>query len=723
MNYQDLNTDLIKKAIAEEATPALANYWSLQYASLFDKRVNYDRELDKAYINLTSHMTLDGKDIDHQLLQQTITVLIRFLDALSMDTKERKIRLSVNEFEEFLKQTDTTEQIGIDYVGSLVADFAYRASENIAQEKGAYPSFQQDMKDLRPVEFEMWEDDKENFKSGLELSKIYDANTIITSPWKLIARRNKAILDFPQEPEQWHNWTDKYGFISNLVHSNKIENKPESELNEEKIIEIPDVTEINDDELAKLTEDFNDVEQNSTPAHSDEFAPAELKLQDEAEIPDFDLGDLNLDESETETSNLENSPAAVQIPIESESTTSNITVKMDSSPEIPADDLVSGQLIKIKDQTSPYFGKIFQIVEITSDHKYRLGGTQDKVFEELWNSDQLEDVDLYEILDLLNEKVSALSTSGETSQPQLEPGVDYTLCKSAVMVINPNDELLLVKSDKANWTLPHSQISLNEIPEQSIMNFINSQLEGNFRILDEVGSVMTVHRPGDATTQNCIYNVFLVHSDNDEIKQSVFSNPDLSFQYHSLSSLPATEVLVRIGLDKYNRRMSLAQPSSSIKPVPEPNFSEEQENIPVQESSDFTDSDFPLNLHNNNLNNNSSQNTTDMTTKYVLKLQQIVSTNLFGNVALTLQYNSQGISAIVLDQAMLNPELQAAVDVIMGLINFMLQHSVPVRQSAELLHTKDADASLQINQFLEIIADSLSKAPETIGSMDHSMLE
>jgi hypothetical protein len=70
MDYKGLDTNLIKQAIQNEATPALANYWSLQYTSIFDKKVQYFSEKKLGCLNLTEHLTTKHNIYTYQIFRR-----------------------------------------------------------------------------------------------------------------------------------------------------------------------------------------------------------------------------------------------------------------------------------------------------------------------------------------------------------------------------------------------------------------------------------------------------------------------------------------------------------------------------------------------------------------------------------------------------------------------------------------------------------------------------
>ena len=109
--------------------------------------------------------------------------------------------------------------------------------------------------------------------------------------------------------------------------------------------------------------------------------------------------------------------------------------------------------------------------------------------------------------------------------------------------------------------------------------------------------------------------------------------------------------------------------------------------------------------------------------KYALKLEQLVQTDQYGEILVTIQYDGQGPKLVSATGDGLDPELKHALDTILGLVNFTLAKQIPTAEIAEQLETEPEDGiHLPINDILLVIASSLREAPAGIDSFSPDIL-
>ena len=579
--------DTIKKAASTEATPALVDFWQRQYSTILGSRASYDSDKQTGSLDLLANLTIDKKDIDHQILKQTIAVLVRFLDSITEDTDFRSIHLSVQNFEEFLKITDTPPQIGVDYIGGLVADFGYRASENLAHEKGAFKALESLPKHIRPVEYEMWTDDQQNHKNGQELATMFDDDTLAKSPWKLLLRRNFAILDFPQELIYWDKWRDSYNQNLNVAKvsipvnsSAMLDDTSNADTTQESAFEtdfdfgedqepqmheteIPEATEVAlNPPMQELMEEHDDLSLDDFKAEPAPETHIEAPI-DEHEIAlkeaQFDQNFLEEDESEQakvvdheDLEMVETQPAIVSDELEIEK--EELQEELEHEESIAhQEDFIIGELVKIVDPNSQMKDQVFQVVEIENGI-IKLTGNDESLPQIEWHKDQLSKQNLYELLSNFNQKDNSQTEVDSEPVAQKVAGRDYTSSKAAAVIFNDQNQVLLYKDQsysEAQWTLPNIEININQIPEEAIVKHLQSISQSTVRILDEIGSVMSSYNPNDLSTQNAIYNIFLIDADP-ELNQE-----NSNYQYFDLESLPNSQIVVKVALDKHKRHQKL----------------------------------------------------------------------------------------------------------------------------------------------------------------------
>ena len=251
---------LIQFASKTEITKELQAYWYNKYVDLFKSNM-YSISPNTLVLTLQAdesarpatpcgsvilsnhlHKSREGNytEVDENTLQVTIEVVVRLLDSLlesinfngdarKIVSEYRKIGVSVEDFNFYLKTRNNTlsELDEIDYIGSLISNGAYRASESIAEEKGVCQSWEAINKNIKPKTFEYWYNiDSGEIKSGLEIVDEFDEGSIKTSKFEIVPRRNSHILLYPAD-SQWYVWSDREKITSKPVEMEKPEIQPE----------------------------------------------------------------------------------------------------------------------------------------------------------------------------------------------------------------------------------------------------------------------------------------------------------------------------------------------------------------------------------------------------------------------------------------------------------------------------------------------------------------
>jgi len=244
-------SNLIQSLANTEKTPELGAYWQKQYEFVLSKNLfklskktleilDYTTANNPATpigeIVLLNHFDEERKQIDEDKIRQTIAISVRLLDALidrinfTKDTrnlveKYRKIGICLADFSSYQnKISDKSEIDKIDYIGNLISQNAYRASESLAEEKGTCVEWNQAKKKLRKKPFENWINTETNeIFNSLDLFESYTEETIIDSKFEIIPRRNTHLLVFFPE-ENWQIWSDRDINSQRLITLNFVEN-------------------------------------------------------------------------------------------------------------------------------------------------------------------------------------------------------------------------------------------------------------------------------------------------------------------------------------------------------------------------------------------------------------------------------------------------------------------------------------------------------------------
>jgi hypothetical protein len=98
--------------------------------------------------------------------------------------------------------------------------------------------------------------------------------------------------------------------------------------------------------------------------------------------------------------------------------------------------------------------------------------------------------------------------------------------------------------------------------------------------------------------------------------------------------------------------------------------------------------------------------------KYTIKLEQLVSSQTFGDLVLTIQYDFSGAKIISINGEKITPELQSQISPVLNMINFCLTKGISIQEVVE--QTLIGNPQNQIDQLLEIVLSNMSKVPTRI---------
>jgi hypothetical protein len=97
--------------------------------------------------------------------------------------------------------------------------------------------------------------------------------------------------------------------------------------------------------------------------------------------------------------------------------------------------------------------------------------------------------------------------------------------------------------------------------------------------------------------------------------------------------------------------------------------------------------------------------------KYTIKLEQFITTEQFGDIAITIQYDAKGPKIISINGENLTEDLLAQVEPFFNMYNFCLTKGIPpIEISDFFLATKPTQA----NKLLNLILNEIKSAPNTI---------
>ena len=101
--------------------------------------------------------------------------------------------------------------------------------------------------------------------------------------------------------------------------------------------------------------------------------------------------------------------------------------------------------------------------------------------------------------------------------------------------------------------------------------------------------------------------------------------------------------------------------------------------------------------------------------KYTIKIEQLINTDQFGDIAITIQYDAKGPKIISISGNDLSEEVLTQVEPFFNMYNFCLNKGItPVEISEFFLSTK----SSQANKLLTLILNQVKSAPSTIQTIN-----
>jgi len=700
--------NLTKLASSTENTPELEAYWEKRYNEFLDrglftissKTVDIlatQGPLDKPATPFGDLILLKHLDrnqgIDEIALQTSIETAVRLLDAIldkaNFTTESeyivnqyRKIGIGLADFKEYLEARKATSELDeIDYIGNLVSSSTYRASESLAEEKGVCSNWDKIKKHLRPKSFEYWYDTESGeIKSGLEMIDQFDQSTVEKSNFEIVPRRNSNILLFSPDLE-WQIWSDRdssspkteidYLPIQNSeeIVKTPLETLLEKESLPEKITEpAPEIIETQKEEMAEPLLTGND-----TVDKDKELLLTEFQVEQAEEII-----------PETETVEPENTFEQIAEP------------NLEATEELPVLGIEPlyqiGELVQVNSEQKDDHLKVYQVIDVeeleNGEFNYSLTGGADSLETEKWLEIELEPVELTTILDKINLPV-------EITEPIIK--IKENIRNQVHAVLITNNQVLLERTE-LGLELPGGLLIKNRTPEQTLVEVLFEKYGLESQVTYEIGASIT---PSNDENPSILHLGFTVNSE-----------------------VPAGTDLVWLDMAKTSETVEYTQEIIAKLQSQQQYF---QKTIAPQETLQNQISKTKSQESNiiNNFSNNFKilpQNNKNMS-KYALKLEQLVKTNAFGDVIVTLQYDGKGPKLVSASSDSLDPELKHLLDTVLGLVNFTLSKNIAPSELASQLEAELKGAMhLPINGLLKVIAASLKEAPASVDQINPNNL-
>ncbi len=371
-----------------------------------------------------------------------------------------------------------------------------------------------------------------------------------------------------------------------------------------------------------------------------------------------------------------------------------------------------GELVQLPKEKN----KIYQVLDAKNEagiNKYQLTNGSADAVDVYIAEDEIEPVELFDILDRIN-----LASSLETklSEQDLLLNQSSSLNKgwevwASALILNNGKAA--VSKDSQNF--PSVQVETDQLPEKKLIAYLEDQYQLHGRIIEEVGSSTT--QLDGVSRLHLTYQV--------QVKESVLPASLVEVQ---IASLQESESSARTILNKYNRRqlywqnqIDKAKKSAQVIPNVVNSKADNTSNLSASNiNPTISVEPTPSNIH---FNTPTIQINPNNMAKYSLKLEQLVQTQAFGDVTVTIQYDPEGPKVVMATGQAVVGELKHLLDTVLGLVNFTLSKKIaPVEISEQLQNQPKDGMNMPINDLLLIIAQALKTAPASAEQINSNIL-
>jgi len=375
-----------------------------------------------------------------------------------------------------------------------------------------------------------------------------------------------------------------------------------------------------------------------------------------------------------------------------------------------------GELVVVQTADVSEYEKVYQVIDIHHSPDqilYELTGGNPELEEKRWTEDQLEPVDLTDILHKVNEVDDTPATDTEIR------------VIAHPVLLNPDGDAVLVQKDGQKIDLPTFSIGKNQIPERVVTIGMCDQYGIQLEEVMEIGSSITHTNSFGVSTLHMGYTA----------RPAQITHPD--FGWFQISNADVLPLYIQTLLRKRRAMLkSTTQKDTQINTL--------QAKI-VELEKTLQNQKTELHLHKNGKDRDPVADQTpqfvDVATsrdsviytsnfhiiqsmsKYALKLEQLVQTTKFGDVAVNLQYDSTGAKVVTARGTQVANELQQQLEVVLGLVNLCLSKSVSPADIATQLEKPTSGQKVDLSDVVKVIAASLKQAPKTADEINGTMLD
>jgi len=369
-------------------------------------------------------------------------------------------------------------------------------------------------------------------------------------------------------------------------------------------------------------------------------------------------------------------------PSQTNNSTNNLS---GSNPPEPAFQV--GELVQVSIDGQP---QILQVIEvITNSDKetsYKLTDGSNISQQKLWPESSLQPIELTDLLPKLNQSNLFL---------------DIGFC---ALIFNSSKQTIALDKEATILTLPKINLQTDQDLETNLQNFLREQFafEQDFPTIIVSSLSQENHKP---TLHLSGYVPGEQFPENTRLNWQTIDNLDLP--QHLQTLINKTWAYLQKPIALTNQLYQTNQLVASLS-----------EELAKKRTTEATDSETRLYKPKVVATNLGSLS------KYVLKLEQLLSSNKYGKLLLTITYDAKGPRLISFKGRQLPTELQTNLDLFLELVNFILINDIdPQFLSQKLNYSEYAQINSPLKELLQLVGQALATAPKRIQEVNSEIIQ
>jgi len=346
-----------------------------------------------------------------------------------------------------------------------------------------------------------------------------------------------------------------------------------------------------------------------------------------------------------------------------------------------------GELVQVSIDGQP---QILQVIEvITNSDKetsYKLTDGSNISQQKLWPESSLQPIELTDLLPKLNQSNLFLDI------------------RFYALIFNSSKQTIALDKEATILTLPKINLQTDQDLETNLQNFLREQFafEQDFPTIIVSSLSQENHKP---TLHLSGYVPGEQFPENTRLNWQTIDNLDLP--QHLQTLINKTWAYLQKPIALTNQLYQTNQLVASLS-----------EELAQKRTTEATDSETRIYKPKVVATNLGSLS------KYVLKLEQLLSSNKYGKLLLTITYDAKGPRLISLKGRQLPTELQTNLDLFLELVNFILINDIdPQFLSQKLNYSEYAQINSPLKELLQLVGQALATAPKRIQEVNSEIIQ